>query len=422
MLNFLLKKPEFFSAKNFKRNIIDFIDFKLIIPFLLLIFIGMLSIYSTSSEPGFEIYFYKQLVFAAIGFALMFIIIFIPDNWIKYNGIFIYLISIALLIAVLIFGRTISGTKGWFHFFGFSFQPAELAKIAVLLLASRFLSQKGIDIKNLRDLLSVLFMFFVPVTLIILQPDIGSATVLIVILLGILFWTGFDLLILYFLSFSPVVLILSLIGLEYFIAALIFFSITAIFFKKNIYKTIVLITLLFAIGYFSHPIFDKLPRNTKERIEVYLHPEKDPLNKGYNVLQSMMAVGSGGLSGKGFKQGSQTQLRYIPEQRTDFIYCVPTEEFGFIGGTAIIILFVLLQLRILNIASESSDRFFSILSFGIAAMFLYHISINIGMVIGIMPVMGITLPFLSYGGTALIINMAMIGLLLKSYIIQKKKG
>jgi rod shape determining protein RodA len=293
MLNFLLKKPEFFSAKNFKRNIIDFIDFKLIIPFLLLIFIGMLSIYSTSSEPGFEIYFYKQLVFAAIGFALMFIIIFIPDNWIKYNGIFIYLISIALLIAVLIFGRTISGTKGWFHFFGFSFQPAELAKIAVLLLASRFLSQKGIDIKNLRDLLSVLFMFFVPVTLIILQPDIGSATVLIVILLGILFWTGFDLLILYFLSFSPVVLILSLIGLEYFIAALIFFSITAIFFKKNIYKTIVLITLLFAIGYFSHPIFDKLPRNTKERIEVYLHPEKDPLNKGYNVLQSMMAVGSG---------------------------------------------------------------------------------------------------------------------------------
>ena len=421
MLN-IFKKSEIIPNKNFKRNILDFVDFKTIIPVLLLIFIGLISIYSASSESGFGIYFYKQLIFSAIGLGVLLFIIIIPDNWIKYNGIFIYILSLILLVAVLFFGKTISGTKGWFQISGFSLQPAEFAKISVLLLVARFLSQKGIDIKNLRDLLSVLGMFTLPIGLIVLQPDIGSATVLIVIMLGILFWVGFDLLILYFIAFIPFVLILSLIGLEYFIGALIFFSISAIFFKKKLIKTVLLISLVFVVGYFANNIIQILPQNTQDRIDIFLHPEKDPLNKGYNVLQSIMAVGSGGFSGKGYMHGSQTQLRYIPEQRTDFIYCVPTEEFGFIGGALVIILFSLLLLRILSIASESSDRFFSILSFGIGSMFLYHIIVNIGMVIGVMPVMGITLPLLSYGGTALIINMSMIGLLLKAYIIQKKKG
>jgi len=421
MLNFVKKLGEL-PNKNFKRNIIDFVDYKTIIPVLMLIVIGFLSIYSTSSETGLEVYFFKQLIFGAIGLGVIVFILIVPDSWIKYNGIFIYLFGIGFLIAVLIFGKTISGTKGWFQISGFSFQPSEFAKLAVLLLVSRFLSQKGIDIKNLRDLLSVLGLFSLPVGLIVLQPDIGSASVLIVLMLGILFWTGFDLLILYFIAFIPFVIILSLIGLEYFIGALIFFAISSIFFKKKLIKTLLLITLIFVCGYFSQNIIHTLPQNTQDRIDIYLHPEKDPLNKGYNVLQSIMAVGSGGFSGKGYMQGSQTQLRYIPEQRTDFIFCVPTEEFGFMGGVIVIVLYVMLFIRILSIASESNDRFFSILSFGIGSMFLYHVTVNIGMVIGIMPVMGITLPLMSYGGTALIVNMAMVGLLLKAYIIQKKKG
>ncbi|MFH1050021.1 MAG: rod shape-determining protein RodA [bacterium] len=421
MLN-IFKKLEILPNKNFKRNILDFVDFKTIGLVALLMFAGLLSIYSASSEPGFEIYFYKQVMFVAIGFGVMLFIVFVPDNWIKFNSIFIYLISLALLIAVLIFGKTISGTKGWFQLSGFSFQPAEFAKLAVLLLVSRFLSQKGIDIKNLRDLLSVLGLFALPVALIVIQPDIGSASVVVVLMLGILFWVGFDLLILYFIAFAPFVLILSLIGLEYFIGSLVFFSISSIFFKKKLFKTVILISLVFVVGYFSQNIIQTLPQNTQDRIDIFLNPEKDPLNKGYNVLQSIMAVGSGGFTGKGYKHGSQTQLRYIPEQRTDFIFCVPTEEFGFIGGSIIIILFGLLFVRILSVASESTDKFFSIISFGIGSVFLYHVTVNIGMVIGIMPIMGITLPLMSYGGTALIVNMAMIGLLLKAYGLQKKKG
>lgn len=290
------------------------------------------------------------------------------------------------------------------------------------MLVARFLSQKGNDIRNLRDLLTVFAIFLVPICLIVLQPDIGSATVLIVMFLAVLFWVGFDSLILYCIAFTPFALILSLLGLGYFIGASVFFAITAAIFKKSLLKTFTLIVFVLAVGYFSENIYSVMPLNTQDRIDIYLHPEKDPLNKGYNVMQSVLAVGSGGFSGKGFLKGSQTQLRYIPEQKTDFIFCVPAEEFGFIGAVVVIILFILLFMRTLSIASETNNMFFSILSFGIGTSLFYHALVNIGMVIRVIPVMGIPLPFMSYGGTALIMNMAMIGLLLKSYSLQKKKN
>ncbi|MFC2129816.1 FtsW/RodA/SpoVE family cell cycle protein [Bacteroidota bacterium] len=408
------------TNKNFRRRAIDFIDFKTIGIVILLISAGLLSLYSTTYEASSIFIFYKQLIFTGIGFGILLFVLIIPENWIKFNSVLIYIISIALLIGVLFFGKTVSGTQGWFQIANFSFQPAEFAKIATLLLVSRFLSQKGIDIKNLRDLLTVLAMFALPTTLIILQPDMGSASVLIVLLLGVLFWVGFDLLLLYFIGFIPFVLTLPLLGVEYFIGSVFFFSITAIFFRKNLLKTLTLIALIFAIGYFSTEIIRIMPQNTQDRIETFLHPESDPLNKGYNVMQSVLAVGSGGFSGKGYLKGSQTQLRYIPEQRTDFIFCVPTEEFGFIGGIIVIGLYILLVLRILTIAKDLNNQFFSILSFGIAITLLYHAIVNIGMVLRLIPVMGIPLPFMSYGGTALIVNLIMVALLLKAYSSQKK--
>lgn len=408
-----------FTQKKLRRNLFSLIDFKIIALVLLLISAGLISIYSATYDSGTSIFFYKQLIFSGIGFATILFIIFIPENWIKFNTVTIYVISIILLIMVLFFGKTISGTKGWIHIAGFSLQPAEFAKIATLLLASRFLSQKGVDIKSLRDLFTLIAIFALPVFLIILQPDMGSASVMLVLFLGILFWTGFDLLILYFLAFLPLIIIFSLTGIEYFIGAVIFFTITSVFFKKKLIKTLILTTLIFLSGYFSKEIVSILPQNTQDRIDTFLYPEKDPLNKGYNVMQSVLAVGSGGLTGKGYLKGSQTQLRYIPEQRTDFIFCVPTEEFGFIGGVVVIILYALFFLRIFTIASNSQNRFLSILSFGIGTIFLYHTLVNLGMVMRLLPVMGIPLPFMSYGGTALIVNMAMVGLLLKAYYLQK---
>jgi rod shape determining protein RodA len=213
---------------------------------------------------------------------------------------------------------------------------------------------------------------------------------------------------------------MSLLGIWYFIGSMLFFIITNILFKKNILQTSAFIAFIFVISYFSPNIMKFMPQNTQDRIEIFINPNSDPLNKGYNVMQSVLAVGSGGVTGKGYLKGSQTQLRYIPEQRTDFIFCVPTEEFGFIGGALVIILYSLLVWRILKIATNTSSTFFSITSFGICTIFLYHAVINIGMVIRIMPVMGIPLPFMSYGGSALLVNMAMIGLLMNAHRTKKK--
>ena len=417
-LNSVFKKSQ---NKNFNRNLTEFIDFRIFLISGLLIAIGLLSIYSATYDSGTSIFFYKQLTFVALGLVIMVLIIFIPEKWIKSYSLTFYIFSIALLIGVLFFGKTVSGTRGWFQFAGISFQPSEFAKITTLLLVSQLLSRKGNDINNLRDLLKVIGIFALPIMLIVLQPDMGSASVLIFLLLAVLFWVGFDLSLIYFIVFIPLIIILSLIGFEYYIIAWIFFAITYLIFRKGLIRSFVLIAFIFTLGYFSHNILRILPSNTQDRIETYIYPKKDPLNKGYNVMQSILAVGSGGVYGKGYLKGSQTQLRYIPEQRTDFIFCVPTEEFGFIGGVIVILLFSFFFWRTLKIATGTEDIFYSILSFGIGSIFLYHSIINIGMVVRLVPVMGIPLPFMSYGGTALVINMMMVGLIMNAYRSRKEK-
>lgn len=406
---------------NFKRNPTEIIDFRIFIVIGLLIAIGLLSIYSATFDAGTSVFFYKQLSFVAIGFVIMIAVIFIPEKWIKSYSLAFYIFSIALLVGVLIFGKTVSGTRGWFQFAGISFQPSEFAKITTLLLVSQLLSKKGNNIHNLRDLIKVVIIFVFPIALIVLQPDMGSASVLMFLLLAVLFWVGFDLSLIYFILFTPLIIIISLIGFEYYIIAWVFFTITYLFFKKGIIRSLSLIAFIFVIGYFSQNILRLLPNNTQNRIETFINPQKDPLNKGYNVMQSILAVGSGGLYGKGYLKGSQTQLRYIPEQRTDFVFCVPAEEFGFIGGTFVVILFSIFFWRTLKIATGTEDIFYSILAFGIGSIFLYHSIINIGMVIRLVPVMGIPLPFMSYGGTALIMNMAMVGLIMNAYRSRKEK-
>lgn len=398
-------------AKKFKK----IFDLKLLSTVLALIGIGLISIYSTTFEAETNSFFYKQLIYSLLGITAMMVITFLPEKFLNFYSIIIYIISLILLIVVLIFGKTVSGTKGWLIIFGISFQPAEFAKVATLLLTAKFLSNKGVDIHNLPDFLKVLIIFLLPLILIMLQPDVGSATVFLTAYIGILFWVGFDLYVLYFLSFIPVILFFSLFGIWYFIVLSLIFAISSIFFKKGFITTLTFITIIIIIGFSSQNLLKMMPRNTQDRIEVFLNKDKDPLGKGYNVIQSLIAVGSGGLSGKGFLQGSQTQLRYIPEQRTDFIFCVVTEEFGFIGGAIVILLYAFLVKRMLAIAIDTRSDFLSVLAFGITVIYFYHIFINLGMVLGLLPVMGIPLPLMSYGGTALIMNLSMIGLLLNAH-------
>jgi rod shape determining protein RodA len=213
----------------------------------------------------------------------------------------------------------------------------------------------------------------------------------------------------------------SLIGQAYQIITVSALSAVSFFFRKKLVIAIGAIAVFVAVGFIAPIIYDNLMDHQKSRIQTFLDPEANPRGTGYNVIQSLLAVGSGGLTGKGFLQGTQTQLRYIPMQWTDFIFSVPTEEFGFIGGVLVIGLLALLIHRCIRIASEVDDKYYSIVAMGAGTIFLYHTIINIGMAIGLMPVMGIPLPFLSYGGTSLIINLSLVGLLLRGYRLNKHK-
>lgn len=399
----------------------QFFDWKLIFIVIVLVLIGIISLYSATYASNMQETFNRQLISIGFGILVAVIMTFIPQNAMRNLSFIFYFGSLILLIAVLFFGNEIYGTKGWIRFAGMSLQPAEFAKFGIITMLAYFKSSKGIELTNIRDFSIATVIVFVPMALVFIQPDHGTSSVLIAIFLGILFWSGFSAFFLFFVVSLPFIIILSLKGMWFMIIAIILFTGFALLFKTKWLNKSLVIFIFIISGYFAPIFYNTLQDHQKARIETFLNPGADPRGQGYNVIQSMMAVGSGGITGKGFLQGTQTQLRYIPMQWTDFIYSVPAEEFGFIGSIAIIIFFGLLLLKILDTAKEADDEFYSISAFGILTVFLYHTIINIGMVIGIVPVMGIPLPFLSYGGTSMIVNFAFIGLLLNAYRNHRKK-
>jgi rod shape determining protein RodA len=396
-------------------------DWILIFSCLTLIFFGLVSIYSAVYGSSIDSNFTKQLISVLLGLSVMTAIIFIPESFINFMSYIVYGISILLLVAVLFIGESVYGTKGWISLGSFNLQPAEFAKIGTLLALASYLSGKGKDIRTLRDFGFSSFIVIIPAALIFLQPDVGSASVLFAMFLGILFWSGFSSVILYTIIISPILVILSLKDIVWYYVGLTISSVVMLFFKSKIFLVGLSIALFISLGFIAPQIYENLMPHQQKRISSFLNPDLDPQGAGYNVIQSKVAVGSGGIIGKGFLEGTQTQLRYIPMQWTDFIFSVPAEEFGLIGSSIIILAYLIMLLRILNIAYNSQDTYFSIVSAGALFIFLYHITINIGMVIGIMPVMGIPLPFMSYGGTSVLFNLMLIGLLLNSYRTQVKR-
>ena len=404
-----------------KRQPGEFFDWSTFLVTLLLVTIGLISIYSATYEAGMSSRFTQQLIYSLLGFSAIIVIMFLPEHWIYDASYPLYGIIVLMLAVVLFFGKEVNGTKGWLSLGFMTFQPAEFAKVGTLLAIARFLSSKGIDIKNLRDFLITLAFILLPALLIIKQPDHGTATVLAALFIGILFWSGFDLFILFTVISIPVISMFSLMGIGMYVSSVSIFSIIAGLFRRKIFITIVSIVFVAGIGYSSKMVIERLEPYQQKRIQTFLNPGTDPRGSGYNVIQSILAVGSGGLTGSGFMGGSQTQLKYIPAQWTDFIFSVPAEEFGFIGAVAVILLIILFIIRAVNIASETSSSFFSLISFGTATIVFYHAAINIGMAIGLTPVMGIPLPFLSSGGSALLSNLVLVGLMLNSYRTHRRR-
>jgi rod shape determining protein RodA len=391
-------------------------DFRTFLVTISLVAVGLISIYSATYESGASSIFTSQLVYAVGGVFVMLAIAFAPERWLRLSAFPIYGFGMLLLIAVLAIGKEVYGARSWIEFGPISIQPSEFTKLGALLMASTFVAREGKELSNWRDLGSVVGIFMLPVSLIMLEPDFGSSTVYLVLLLGIALWAGADLFLLFALVAPGAVAISAFFGSTPMYVALAIVLGIMLLFRRSLMVTVIGFAMSVSVGLSTGYVYDNvLKPHQQKRIQSFLDPNLDPKGAGYHVLQSMLAVGSGGLTGKGFLHGTQTQLRYIPEQWTDFIFCVPTEEFGFFGGMVVLTLLVSLIWFAVDTASHLRNKFESTICFGIGTIFLYHTIINVGMAIGIVPVMGIPLPFLSKGGSSLLLNMSMVGLLLNFY-------
>ncbi len=398
----------------------DKFDFGIFIPCLLLICIGLAAIYSsTVHHPTASGNFDKQLIWGIAAILVFFVTYSVPISSFKLISIPLYLLSLALLMAVLVMGRQISGAKSWLDLGSVGFQPSEMAKIGTILVIASFLSRNNTDIESFKDIIITLIIGLIPVGLILLEPDMGTALVFIGIILTMIFWKGISLFGLFIVLSPGFVALSSLFGIYYFVGALVIVSFAMLLFRKDIFFSASIFALNLGAGFFADYMYNVLSPHQQNRIKSFIDPMADPLGAGYNAIQARVAIGSGGFWGKGFLAGNQTQLQFIPEQWTDFIYCVIGEELGFIGSFITLVLFLILFIKILKIASSAKDEFLSLVSIGILAVFFVHLMVNIGMTVGIMPVIGIPLPFVSYGGSSLMVNLFMLGIVANVYRTHK---
>jgi len=401
-----------------KEKFTDKYDLVLFISTILMVAIGIVAIFSaTYGNTGGTDFYLKQMIFGIIGLVIMVIISFLPPKYFSKFSYASYGFAIFLLILVLLFGKTINGNKSWFYIGGFGIQPSEFAKIATVLALANFLNPGEAD-KNpnkFLDFVKACIFVLIPFALVKLQHDTGTSLVFLSFLIPIFFWAGLSPFIL-FTIIAPVTLaILSFLGQIYFYIGLVVVLVILFFFKKSIIISAFVFIINVIAGYSVHFLYSKLQVYQQNRIMALFDPTLDPLGSGYNVIQSKVAIGSGGIFGKGLLQGTQTQLRFIPEQWTDFIFCMIGEELGLIGASAIILLYLVIIIRLVNNASGSRNKFLSLTCIGFASLFLFHLFINVGMTIGIMPVIGIPLPLVSYGVSSLMSFMAMIGIGMNTY-------
>ena len=394
----------------------DKFDLGIFIPLILLFCLGLAAIYSsTLNNPAASENFEKQIIFGIIAFIVFFITYSLPTNTFKVIAIPTYLLSLVFLIAVVLLGRKIAGQKSWLIFGGIGFQPSEFAKVGMIFGLSYFLSRNNTNIESFKDILYTLGIGLFPVLLILLEPDMGTSLVFFGAILVLIYWKGISLFGLFVVLSPAIVAIASVFGFTYFLIMLLLVAVILFLFKKDIFFSGSIFAINLGAGFFADFVFKALSSHQQNRIHSFLNPYADPLGTGYNSIQAKVAIGSGGFWGKGFLHGHQTQLQFIPEQWTDFIYCVIGEEFGFIGSIVTLGLFLILFLRIFKIAKSTKDEFLSLTIIGILSIFFIHLFINVGMTVGVMPVIGIPLPFVSYGGSSLLVNMFMLGIVANVY-------
>jgi rod shape determining protein RodA len=398
----------------------EYFDFKTFFAVFALVLIGLVSVYSATHTAGASASFHRQIVWAVVGFIAMGLVVFIPRRLFQSAALPLYIFSLVLLLFVLGSGKTVSGATSWLGFGFIGGQPSELAKLTTVTVLAAFLSKPTTEIESIKGLLTTAAILLLPVTLIILQPDVGTAVVFCAMFPAILYWAGASVFTAIAIISPVIVAAAALVNMTSFIVATVGVLVVLLLLKRDFFTSTVVFSGSVVIGIAVQYLYGRLPLYQQKRIATFLSPDVDPLGAGYNALQAKVAIGSGGLLGKGFLHGTQTQLRFIPAQWTDFIYCVPGEEFGFIGAIVVLSLLIFLLFRGVRIAAIAKNKFSSLMAIGITSIFAIHTFINIGMSMGLMPVIGIPLPFMSYGGSSLITSMVMAGLLMNVYATRKE--
>lgn len=398
----------------------DRIDTPLVVSVIGLVAGGLISIYSATFDARMSELFTKQMVATIIGIALMVAVALIPLRTLQRISLPAYFLSLLMLVIVLLIGKQVSGSTSWFEIGPFSMQPSEFAKVGTVLALAMYLQRSDVNLQSNKDILVASAIVLAPIMLILKQPDTGTAMIFFGMFIPVLFWGGARMFTILVLIAPAVIAVAALLGTTPFFVTLIVLGVLVLVTKQNWISAAVVFSMLVVIGVSVQSIHDRLRPYQQKRIATFLDPSADPLGAGYNVLQSKVAIGSGGVFGKGYLKGTQTQLNFIPAQWTDFIFCVPSEEFGFLGAATLLALFMVLLLRGVKIASGVKNTFGSFVAIGIVGVLGTHVFINIGMALGLMPVVGVPLPFLSYGGSALLADMIMVGLLLNLYAHRKE--
>ena len=395
-----------------ERGLLENIDWTTILTYLALVFIGWISIYSAVYDEShrsildLDARYGKQLVWIGISLLIALFILVIDPKFFSQTSYLWYGVFIVMLLAVLAVGSETKGAKSWFGVGDFGIQPSEFAKATTALALAKILSGIDVDMKNLKTKFAAITIVAIPMLLVLLQNDTGSALVFLVFVL-VLFREGLSLSVLIFGAAMAILFVLSLVINPYVLISILFVIAIVIWWlnrKRKLSIWLCLGLFVFAAGVVLSVeyVYDNaLESHQKDRIEVLLGQKSDPKGVEYNVNQSKIAIGSGGLFGKGFLKGTQTKYNFVPEQDTDFIFCTIGEEWGFVGSVFVIGLYLSLMIRLVKMAERQRSKFSRVYGYCVTSILFAHFTVNIGMTIGLLPVIGIPLPFISYGGSSL---------------------
>jgi len=389
------------------------LDRVILICVLLCSLFSLLAVYSATYSSGTAAVrenFNKQLMWISVGLVLFYLVARIPPVVFYSSCYALYLILVIMLLLLDVFGIIVGGSRRWFELAGIKIQPSEFMKPVLVLALAHYLSMETHSPNRLRHLAAAFALVLVPFALVIKQPDLGTSLVFLSVLIPLLYWRGLSPFTIFVLLAPLITFFASFHVISFFVVILLISGVLYLSRRgKWVFISVFLVNIM--VGLLSPVVWNNLHTYQQHRVLTFLGLMSDPKGVGYQIIQSKVAIGSGGFLGKGLLHGTQTQLRFLPAQHTDFIFSVLAEEWGFLGSMAVLLIFFIMLHRIIKIASSAHHRFASLLTIGLMIMLAFQIILNIGMTMGVAPVTGVPLPFISYGGSAMLTNMVVAGMI-----------